>query len=310
MKIAVIGSGAMGSLIGGLLRESGEEVYLYDIWKEHIEKIRREGLKIEGIGGERFVKIDATYSIEDIGTADLIIVFVKSYNTKEAALEAKKILKEDTVVLTLQNGLGNVDILKNVLGSDRVIAGTTAQGATLVSPGVVKHTGHGDVFIGELDGSRTERVEQIISIFNRANIKTMFTDNVEGLIWTKLLVNLAINAPATIIGVKNGELVRHEHSKNLMKMIVDEALQIVEKKGIRLIYKDILSEIFKIAEKTSENINSMFQDILKKKKTEIDFLNGAVAEEGRKLGIDTPVNRAVTYMIKTIEETSDLSISR
>ncbi len=305
MKIAIIGSGAMGSLIGGLLKESGEYVYLYDIWKEHIDEIRKHGLKIVGLGGERFVHIDATDNIEEIGAIDLIIIFVKSYNTEVAAKEAKIITSENTIVLTLQNGLGNIDILQKILGRENVIAGTTAQGATLLAPGVVKYTGYGDVFIGELDGKKTERVEKVIHIFNKAKINTKFTDNVEGLIWTKLLVNLAINAPATILRIKNGELVKHNCSKSLMKQIIDESLEIVNKKEIKLVYPDILKEIYNIANKTSDNINSMFQDILKGKMTEIDFLNGAIVKEGQKLGVQTPVNQAITNIIKCIEETKD-----
>ena len=309
MRIAVVGAGAMGSLTGGLLREAGESVYLYDVWKEHIDMIKNQGLKIEGIGGERIINIDATYNIEDIGIVDLIIIFVKSYNTKEAALEARKIADEKTVILTLQNGLGNIDILQDVFGKKNIIAGTTAQGATLLGPGIIKHTGYGDVFIGELDGKKTKRIEKIISIFNKAGINTKFTDNVNGLIWTKLIVNLAINAPGSIIRVKNGELIKHEYSKLLMRQIVDEALIIVEKKGIRLIYSNILEEIYKIAEKTSDNINSMFQDILKGKRTEIDFLNGAIVKEGEKLKISTPVNMAITNIIKSMEETKEKRIN-
>jgi len=303
MKIAIVGSGAMGSLTGGLLKEIGEDVYLYDVFREHMEKIRQKGLIIEGIGGERTIAINATTNIEDIGAADLIILFVKSYHTKEAAETAKRIAGTDTSVLTLQNGIGNVEILEDLYGREKVLAGTTDAAATVVEPGRVRHTAFGNVYIGGLTGKITPKVKEIVALFKKAGFNAYPSENPMGMIWTKLVLNLAINPLGTILRSRCEKLIDNEYSKALMKDIVEEAMRVVEKKGIVLIHSDMVQAAYELAEKNANSFNSMAQDFFKRKKTEIDHISGAIVKEGEKLGIDTPVNRTMTHIIKALETT-------
>ena len=303
MKITIVGAGAMGSLFGGLLAESGNEVYLLDIWKEHIETINKKGLWIEGLSGNRFIKIKAVTEPKEInGIPDLIIIFVKSYHTKSAAKNISLLVGKDTSILTLQNGLGNFEILSNIFGSEKVIAGTTSYGATMLSPGRVRHAGIGPTDIGELNGKITNRIEKIAQILSQAEIKTKTSDNVLGLVWNKLLINIGINALGVLIRVKNGELVKGKYSLKLQKKLVEEASEVAKKKGIKLIHQDMFKEVALICEKTSGNINSMLQDVLNKRRTEIDFINGAIVREGKKLNLSTPVNQVITDLIKAVEE--------
>jgi len=303
MRIAIVGSGAMGSLFGGLLAESGNEVYLLDIWKEHIETINKNGLWIEGLSGDRFIKIKAVTEPKDIGgTSDLIIIFVKSYHTESAAKNISLLVGESTSILTLQNGLGNFETLSDIFGLEKVIAGTTSYGATLLGPGRVRHAGIGATTIGELDGKITTRTEKIARVLTQAGIETGVSNNVLGLVWSKLLVNVGINALGVLLKIKNGELIKGKYSLKLQRELVEEALEIAEKKGIKLIHQDMVKEVASICEKTSVNINSMLQDVLKKRKTEIDFINGAIVREGEKLNLSTPVNQVITDLIKAIEE--------
>lgn len=303
MKIAIVGAGAMGSMTGGLMKEAGEDVRLYSTNKAHIARIRKDGLILEGIGGERAVSIEATDAIEDIGPADLIIIFVKSYDTGAAAEAAAKIAAQETTVLTLQNGLGNVEILETVFGSQRVLAGTSDAAATIIEPGRVRHTAHGNIYIGETGGQVTERVNRIVSVFKAGGFKTYASDNVMGLIWTKLIFNLAINPLGAILRAKCRKLIDNEPSRATMKLIVEEALRVAEAKGVRLLHEDMLQAAYALAEKNANSFSSMVQDMFKGKKTEIDFISGAVVREGEKIGILTPVNQTMTYLVKALEKT-------
>jgi 2-dehydropantoate 2-reductase len=303
MKITIVGAGAMGSLFGGLLAESGNEVYLLDIWKEHVETINKKGLWIEGLSGDRFIKIKAVTEPKEIGIAsDLIIIFVKSYHTESAAKNISLLVGGNTTILTLQNGLGNFEILSNIFGSEKVITGTTSYGATMLGPGRVRHAGIGPTAIGELNGKITNRIGKIAQLLTQAGIKTETSDNVMGLVWSKLLINVGINALGVLIRVKNGELVKGKYSLKLQRELVEEASEVAKKKGIKLIHQDMVKEIALICEKTSGNINSMLQDVLKKRRTEINFINGAIVREGRKLNLSTPVNQVITDLIKAVEE--------
>ena len=308
MKITVVGAGAMGSMTGGLLKESGNDVCLYSTNKQHIARIREDGLVLEGIGGERTVAIDATDVIEDTGPPDLIIIFVKSYDTDAAAEAAAKIATQETTVLTLQNGLGNVEILEKIFGRQRVLAGTSDAAATILEPGRIRHTANGNIYIGETDGQITERVEKIVGLFKAAGFKTYASDNVMGLIWTKLIFNLAINPLCAILRAKCRKLIDNEPSRVTMKLIVEEALQVAEAKEVRLLYEDMLQAAYDLAEKNADSFCSMAQDILKGKKTEIDFISGAVVREGMKIGVSTAVNQTMTNLVKALEETQQSEI--
>jgi 2-dehydropantoate 2-reductase len=303
MKITIVGAGAMGSLFGGLLSESGNEVYLLDIWKEHVETINKNGLWIEGLSGDRFIKAKAVTEPKEIGvTFDLIIIFVKSYHTESAAKNISLLVGENTSILTLQNGLGNFEILSDIFGSEKVIAGTTSYGATMLGPGRVRHAGIGPTIIGELNGQTIARTEKIAHTLTQAGIKTDTSNNVLGLVWSKLLINVGINALGVLIRVKNGELIQGKYSLRLQRELVEEALEVAKRKGIKLVHQDMVKEVALICEKTITNINSMLQDVLKKRKTEIDFINGAIVREGERLNISTPVNQVITDLIKAIEE--------
>ena len=303
MKITIVGAGAMGSLFGGLLSESGNEVYLLDIWKEHIETINKKGLWIEGLSGDRFIKIKAVTEPKEIGgTSDLIIIFVKSYHTESAAKNISLLVGGNTTILTLQNGLGNFEILSNIFSSEKVITGTTSYGATMLGPGRVRHAGIGPTAIGELNGKITNRIEKVSRLLTQAGIKTETSDNVIGLVWSKLLINVGINALGVLLRVRNGELIKGKYSPKLQVALVEEAMEVAKKKRIKLIHQDMVKEVALICEKTNANVNSMLQDVLKKRRTEIDFINGAIVREGKKLNISTPVNQLITNLIMAIEE--------
>jgi 2-dehydropantoate 2-reductase len=302
MRIAVLGAGAMGSLFGGILAEAGHEVWLVDVWKEHVDAIRQRGLRITGLSGDRVIRrVQAVGSAKEVGGAELVLVFVKSTVTEEAVRGAVSLFEGHTLALTLQNGLGNVERIGSVIGFENILAGITAQGATVVGPGEIFHAGQGLTAVGELKGPVTPRAERVAALFNEAGIQAQVSDNVMGLIWGKLLVNVGINALTALTGLRNGQLLDHPETMEVMEMAVLEATQVAVAKGIRLPYEDPVSHTMEVARATSGNRSSMLQDVSNRRKTEIEMINGAVVREADELGIQTPVNRVLTDLVRTLE---------
>lgn len=306
MKVAVLGAGAMGSLYGGLLAEAGNEVVLIDVWKDHIDAINKNGVEIEASGGSRVVKsIRGVSEPAAAGVADLLLVFVKATMTAQAASAAKSLVGPSTTVLTLQNGLGNVEALCEAFDESRVIAGTTGHGSTMLGPGHIRHAGEGDTVIGELDGSSGERIKALAALFEKAGIPTKISDNVMGLIWTKLLVNVGINALTAVTGLKNGRLLDFPETDELLEAAVKEACAVAQAKGIRLETEDAVGHARLVAKKTGANRSSMLQDVSAKRQTEISVINGAVAADGKKLGVPVPVNTVLTNLVLVRQKTYD-----
>lgn len=304
MKAAILGAGAMGCLYGGMLAEAGNEVVLVDIWKDHIDTVNRDGLKIERAGVTRVVKnIRGVTDAADAGEVDLVLVFVKADMTSQAAQGAKPLIGASSAVLTLQNGLGNAEALCTVFGASRVTAGTTGHGSTMLAPGYIRHAGEGDTVIGELDGNISERIQTLASLFENAGISTKISENVVGLIWTKLLVNVGINALTAVTGLKNGRLLDFAETDELLAAAVEEASAVAREKGIRLETEDPVGHTRAIAKKTADNRSSMLQDILAKRRTEISVINGAVAAEGERLGVPVPVNKVLTSLVLVKQST-------
>lgn len=303
MKIAVLGSGAMGSVFGGKLTETGEDVTLIDVWKEHVDIMNRNGLHLEGIGGDRHIPVKAVTSAAEIeGKVDLVIVFVKSSFTETAVKEALSIIGDETLVMTVQNGLGNAEKIAEIVGETKTIAGVTGNGGTLIGPGHVRHAGLGDTVIGPLNGSITPKIDEVANALTKAGLPARVSVNVPGLIWGKLIANIGINALTAILRVPNGYLVEHKNPERLMERAVEEAVEVCDAKGIKLEYDDPVEHCKEVARATTTNFSSMYQDVANKRITEIDYINGAVVTEGSRLGIPTPVNEVLVRLVKSIEE--------
>ncbi len=302
MKMAVLGAGAMGCLYGAMLAEAGESVTLIDVWKGHVEAIQKRGLTVSSSLGERNVPINAVTDHREIGTVDLVIVFVKSYHTREAMRDALSLLGDETMILTVQNGLGNVEGLADIAGVKRIVAGTSGFGATIVAPGHIRHAGTGATTLGELSGEITPRIKKLEAIFTAAGLNPVLSDNLQGILWGKLLVNVGINPITALARVKNGQILEIPELTALMERAVEEGLEVVRRKGIRLVPEgDMLEHVKSVMRKTGENISSMRQDVEKSRRTEIDFINGAIVREGAALGVATPVNFALTSLIRGFE---------
>lgn len=304
MKIAIIGAGAMGCLYGAKLSAvPNNEVYLIDVWAEHIQTINANGLVMEEDGkGKSFRLLKGVTEAADAGVCDLALIFVKSTLTGAAVKMNQAVFGPDTVVLTLQNGLGNIELILGEIGGNNVIAGTTAHGATMLGPGKMRHAGSGKTIIGELDGRRTDRIERIAELFREAGLETDISDNVLGLVWDKLLVNVGINALTGITRLQNGELLNHPELEAILEAAVSEAHAVAAAKGIKLSYDDPVGHTKAVCKATAANKSSMLQDILNGKQTEINMINGAIVREGKQVGVLTPVNFVLANLIQFIQK--------
>jgi 2-dehydropantoate 2-reductase len=301
MKTVMIGPGAMGSLFGGLLSRAGEELWLVGYRKEQVETICSVGLTLEEKGKSQIIPMKATPDVTSVGKADLVIFFVKTYDTERAVSDSLVLEKEDTVFITLQNGLGNEEAICKKIDRKKVMLGVTGHGATLLRPGHVRHAGWGKTFVGELDHRITDRATRIAQMFCKAGIETEASPNIHDQVWGKLVVNAGINALTALTGFKNGQLLDYPETARLMERLVFEAAQVARRKGVHL-EEDPIEKVRKAAEATRENRSSMGQDFDHRRRTEIDAINGAVVREAQALGIPVPFNQAVTDLVKAIEK--------
>ncbi len=299
MKIAVLGAGAMGSLYGAKLSANCKnDVHLIDVWKEHIDAVNSHGLQMEeGNDVLLYENLKGHTSSEETGVCDLVLVFVKSTVTKTAVESNAAVFGPNTVALTLQNGLGNIEQISSVIGAERVIAGTTAHGATMLSPGKIRHAGKGKTIIGELGGHESDRIRKMAAVLEDAGMETVISGNVLGLVWDKLLVNVGINALTGITKLYNGQLLDYPEIEELLEKAVSEGVAVARAKGIRLGFDDPVAHTKDLCRATAANKSSMLQDILNGRQTEIEMMNGAIVREGKALGIETPVNLALTNLI-------------
>lgn len=308
MKIVIVGPGAIGCLFAGFLSKSKEEIWLLDKNPERAKKIREQGIKIEGISGTWQAKVNAAAQAKEIGPADLIIIAVKSYDTKNAVGTVKALLTDTSLVITLQNGLGNVEIISEVVGQDKVLGGITNQGATSLGAGWVKHAGKGETILGRLDAKIPVELRSIRELFNKVGIETRISKDIKAFLWSKLIINVGINALTALTHLKNGKLIEFEPSRKILEDAVNEAIRVAKRKRVKLIYDDPLSKVVAVCEATANNVSSMLADVLKGKRTEIDFINGVIVRQAQGLAIQVPVNTVLTNLVKTIESSYALQI--
>ena len=302
MKIVVVGPGALGCLFTAALAESGQQVLLLDHRPHRADFINRRGITVEDGGVERRVHAAVTASPEEASGADLVLICVKAYQTEAAIAPLAPHLGPKSRVLTLQNGLGNVEALARVLGPERVWGGVTAQGATELGLGQIRHGGKGDTMFGALAGdAEAGRLQEACDAFNSAGLPTRIEPGVESLIWSKLIVNVGINPLTALTRLRNGQLLEYSGTNKLMEDLVAEAVAVAEAVGVTLLYPDPLARVREVARVTAANVASMLQDVMAKRRTEIGHINGAIEAKGRELGIPTPANAAVAALIETIE---------
>jgi 2-dehydropantoate 2-reductase len=305
MDILIMGAGAIGSVFGGFLAKAGHKVTLLGRqW--HMAAVEKTGLRITGIWGEHLVTtLSAKTSPLPLDKFDLVLLTVKSYQSRDAMAEIGRSLSTEAPVLSLQNGLGNLETIAEAVGADRTLGGRVIFGAEILEPGHVKVTVCADkVAIGPMAGSKFpyEQVEAIAALIDQSGIPAFATETIEQYIWGKILYNVALNAPAAILEVNYGRLLEHRSTRKLIEKIVAEAFSVAHAEGVSLDwpspenYVEVLFQ--KLIPATAAHFPSMLQDIHNGKKTEIDAMNGAIVRLGRRHGIPTPFNETLTSLIE------------
>jgi 2-dehydropantoate 2-reductase len=301
MRIYMIGAGAMGSVYGGLLARAGFDVTLIDPREDHIGAVRRNGLIVEGVCGRHVIRLPAYTGHTGLAPADFVIVFTDANATKEAARAVTQVLKPDGFALTLQNGIGNVEALAHALGEARVVAGVTMNSAALPEPGRAVYTNAGITSIGSLDGRTIPALEELARMLNQAGIETRVIPDPMAHIWSKFVLNCAINPLTAATGLRSGEMYRTPEVNALQDRIIDEILLVIERKGVRLAEPAPRKKI-KDHCRVRYNRPSMMQHVEQGRPTEIDALNGALVREAKALGIAVPYNEAVVAVVKGVEK--------
>lgn len=302
MRILVLGAGAMGSLFGGRLRESGYDVVLVDIWSQHIDSINVNGLKIESESGVQVIRVPARFAHEVQEKADLLIVFTKTMHTKKALETVPHLLHDETVVLTLQNGLGNIELFEKYFPPDRIIVGTTNYPSDLVSPGYIRSLGSGETKIMQLDNRGINRVEAVNKILNDAGFNCKVTDNIYPSIWEKVAFNSAMNSLTAVTGLNVGHLGSSAEGRELAYQIADEVLNVAESKGIAVNKERVRKIMEEDWDEHFDHEPSMLQDLKAGKMTEIESINGAVVREAKKIGCAVPTTEVLYKLVRVLEQ--------
>jgi 2-dehydropantoate 2-reductase len=301
MRIFIIGAGAMGGLYGGMMVEGGADVTLIDVRADHVAEINATGLAVSGLTGSRKIAIAASSDVSELGKADVVFVQTDINSTRAAAETAAQVLADDGCAITLQNGIGNVEILSAVLGQERVLAGVSYHSAALTGLGSLRHSSHSleaKTWIGELDGRRSQRVDMIAAALSGGRLNPHVTNNILGVLWGKLIHNCALNPICAVTGLRMGEMARLAETDLMQTKILQEAIAVAEAKGITLAPNPDPMSYLKDYSRLKYTQPSMQQHMESGRQTEIDAINGAIVREAEALGVAVPFNHAISLMIK------------
>jgi 2-dehydropantoate 2-reductase len=299
MKIAIVGTGAMGSVYAGVLGDAGNEVWAVDVWAEHVEAIRTRGLVVEGASGRRTVRIGATSDTAEVGVCDLVVIATKAMHVEAAAAAAKPLVGPDTVVLPIQNGLGSADRIAAVLGEERVAIGVAGGfGASVVAPGHVHHNGWELVRLGERHGPATERIRNVARTWANAGFRVQVYDDVDQLVWEKLVCNVCFSATCAVLERPIGDVLDDAAAWHVASSCAQEAYEVARARGVALGFDDPVAYTRAFGEKIRDARPSMLLDVLAGRPCEIDVINGAIPPAAQQLGLTAPVNETVTALVR------------
>ncbi|MGI9596151.1 MAG: ketopantoate reductase family protein [Acidimicrobiales bacterium] len=303
MKIAVVGAGAMGSIYAALLAEAGNEVWAVDTWSDHVERIRSDGLRIEGPRGDNTVTtVNATTDVADAGRCDLYIIATKASGVGAAAASIAPLLGPDSLVLTIQNGLGAGERIAEHLPTDNVLLGVAEGfGASMVGPGHAHHNAMRLIRIGEMTGGESERLGRLVDLWREAGFDVAGFDDIDQLIWEKFMCNSTLSGPCTAFRCTVGEVMDDPARWEVALGCTREVFAIGTELGINFSFDDPVAYITEFATPLRGAYPSMFQDHLAERPSEIDAINGMVPILGRQVGIATPYNDTITAVVRATE---------
>ena len=303
MQVCVLGAGSLGSVIGGVLARSGHHVTLVTRNDAHVQAIRQRGLVLVDDDGPAAVQVDAVTSPDELTPPDLLVVLVKSFDTRAAVEAASHLIADDTLVLTLQNGVGCEEVISEIAGGQRLIAGRTFVGGSMIEPGTVEYGIEGRMTVlGELDGRVTGRLQALAAAFETSGMAVQISTDIIAMTWEKLFVNVATGAWSALTGLPYGELSRHPDIERMAIATVQEAMDVARALGIDVSTTDPRVPWRRAWEGLPYGFKaSMLQSVEKGSRTEVDVMHGAVVDGGRRAGVATPVNDALVAAVHGLE---------
>lgn len=305
MRIGIIGTGALASLFAAYLHEVAD-VVMVGSWAEQLRALATDGLTLIDLAGqERRCAITAINdATADDATAmppvDVALLLVKSYQTKTAAARLHPLLAPHGLAVTLQNGLGNLELLATAVGPERATVGVVTMGATLLQPGVVRHAGAGVVYLSPPMPEHAA-FAPLVAVLQAAGLTVQVVADARGLVWGKLAVNAAINPLTAIHDLPNGQLTQRPFLRRVMATAAREVEAVAAAQGITLPFPDAAAQAYRVASDTFHNRSSMLQDVANGRPTEIDAICGAVTRHGEQFGVPTPVNRQLWAWVRRLE---------
>ncbi len=302
MKIAVMGTGAMGSVYAGLLADAGNEVWAIDVWPEHVQAMRERGLRVEGASGDRTVRVHATGDPADAGPCDLVIIATKASGVGAAARAAEPLVGPDTLILTIQNGLGAGERICEHLPPDNVLLGVAGGfGASMKGPGHVHHNGMELIRLGEMKGGITDRLRRVEDTWREAGFNVRSFDDIEQLIWEKFICNVTFSGPCTVLRKTIGEVMGSEHAWGVALRCGLEAHAAGVARGVNFSFDDAARYIHAFGSKMPGARPSMLLDHLAGRRSEIDAINGMVPVVAREVGTEAPANEVISSLVRDLE---------
>jgi 2-dehydropantoate 2-reductase len=298
MKIFVMGAGAIGSLFGAYLSKTNNVVLLGR--SAHARAVEQQGLRVNGKTTMhcRLHAVDAIEKLSD--SPDMILLTVQSYDTETAMKQVRHLIHPDAIVISLQNGLGNIETMECMIPKQQIIAGVTTQGVIFSHPGEVIHTGQGRTLLGEIMGRQTTRIQTIVDLFNEAGIETQASNEIMKELWVKAIINSSINPITAFFQCKNGYLLQNAILERMVEQVCRESTLIAAKEGIGVEDEDMIQRTKQVIRETAENYSSMAQSIQQGKKTEIDSINGYFIRMGQHHGVPTPLNSMLGDLVESI----------
>lgn len=302
MKVAVVGCGAMGSVYAALLADAGHEVWAIDTWKEHVDAIKANGLRLEGASGDRTVRLNATTQTADVGPCDLAILSTKAMHVEKAAKSMRPLLRQDTVVLSIQNGLGGPDTAAKVLGRERVLVGVVGGfGASMKAPGHAHHNGWELVRLGELAGPVSPRLEAVAKVWRSGGFRVQCFDDIDQLVWEKLICNVCFSGPCAVTERTVIEVIEDPDAWQVASGCATEAYQVARARGIRLDFDDPVAYVHAFGMKIPKARPSMLLDHMAGRMSEIDAINGAIPVASKAAGLQAPYNEVISALVRAKE---------
>lgn len=301
MKIAVVGAGAMGSIYGGHLSQHNE-VYMVDTAAPIVDQINAAGLKIEENDTENIYHPKAVTTTEGLEPVDLIILFVKSLFSRAALSGNKGIIGPDTYVMTLQNGSGHEDLIREFVPEDHIIIGTTNDNGAVLGPAHVRHGGVGETNIGMLTEDTNGFLPRLKETFDACGFQTTVSDNIQQLIWDKLFTNVSLSAVTGILQVDMGYIAGNEHAWNMTVRLIHEAAGVARGLGLKADDEAIIAKVKKTSEMSPNGCTSIRADLRDGRKTEVDTISGSVVRASKKCGVPAPSHEFLVEMVHALEE--------